>query len=133
MKSIIVLRVRQEQTAPACRSVPPGPVIRRLFERVAAFADHQCFSGGFVPEGFRDGVVRRIDNHAVRATERFFLAVRHDGHPITQPEVQSRAAVESKLAISGARKHVSSSYLAVPLDMPLTACARSRSSLSEYQ
>ncbi len=75
---------------------------------MAAFVDHQCFSSRFVPEGFRDGVVRRIDNHAVRATERFFLAVRHDRHPIIQPEVQSRAAVESKLAISGARKHVSS-------------------------
>src|SRR6266496_4129585 len=69
---------------------------------------HECFSGRVVPERFRDGVVQGIDNHAVRAAERLFLAVRHDGHPIPEPEVQGRAAVESKLAFRGTGKHVSS-------------------------
>src|SRR5207253_11388962 len=69
---------------------------------------YECFSGPVVPEHFRDGVVQGIDNHAVRATERLFLAVRHDGHAIPDPEVQGRAAVEGELAFRGARKHVSS-------------------------
>jgi hypothetical protein len=32
----------------------------------------------------------------------------HDGHPIPEPEVQGRAAVEGELPFRGARKHVSS-------------------------
>ena len=68
----------------------------------------QCFTGRVVPERFRDGVVQGIDNHAVRAGERLFLAVRHDGHPIPEPEMQGRAAVEGELAFRGTRKHVSS-------------------------
>src|SRR5438132_984641 len=57
---------------------------------------------------FRDAVVQGMDNHAVCAAERLSLAVRHDGHPIPEPEVQGRAAVEGELAFHGARKHVSS-------------------------
>src|SRR5437879_11214122 len=69
---------------------------------------HERFICCFVPERFRDAVVHGIDNHAVCAAERLFLAVRHDGHPIPEPEVQGRAAVEGELAFRGARKHVSS-------------------------
>ena len=76
--------------------------------RLVVFSFHERFSGRVVPERFRDGVVQGIDNHAVRAAERLFLAVRHDGHTIPEPEVQGRAAVEGELAFRGARKHVSS-------------------------
>src|SRR3954451_7369545 len=77
-------------------------------KRIGSDRRHRCFTGRFVTERFRDGVVQGIDNHAVRAAERLFLAVRHDGHPIPEPEMQGRAAVEGELAFRGTGKHVRS-------------------------
>ena len=77
-------------------------------ERFGSDRRHQCFTGRVVTERLRDGVVRGIDDHAVRAAERLFLAVRHHGHSIPEPEVQGSATIESELAFRGARKHVCS-------------------------
>src|ERR1700722_7539553 len=72
-------------------------LIGTLITLIVLIADH-----------FRNRVVRRIDNHAVRAAERLFLTVCHDGRPVTQPEVKGRPPVESELAFRGAGKNVRS-------------------------
>jgi hypothetical protein len=62
--------------------------------------------GPLVLHEFHDGVVRGIDDNAIRAAERFFLAAGHNGHLIAKLEAQGCTPVEREFALGSAGKHV---------------------------